>query len=208
MEAVRGEEFLRWAAGAGIGFDPRYRDSRRLRLLPPRDHARFWALPADPAAWPHFLLSLLEALDAWETAFLWPRPGSWPESGRSRSCNERVRDAVLRGAGVPDGWPGPVRFGRAECGALAAVLFVYVAFGGCGDDDLFFIPDHGRQLVRTDHHDVVHAECGSEERVRKLVAGMAAAGYELPADPPDETFKRPAWMGGAEQAAAADRPRD
>jgi hypothetical protein len=52
-------------------------------------------------------------------------------------------------------------------------------------------------LLQTDHHDVIHAECRSEERVRELVAHMAAEGYELPGEPPDWTFKRPAWMGSA-----------
>jgi hypothetical protein len=196
MQAVSGEEFVRWTAGRGIGVDPRYPDSGCLILLPRADHARFWVVPADPAAWPDFVASLLGGLDEWTTGLLWRRSGGWPQFGQSRSYNEGVRDVILRGAGIPDGWPGAVRFNRGEEDALVAVLFVSMAFGWCVDDDLFFVPDHARQLVQTDHHDVVHAECGSEERVRELVAHMAAEGYELPAEPPDETFKRPAWMSG------------
>jgi hypothetical protein len=208
MEGVRGEEFLRWAAGVGIGFDPRYPDSRRLCLLPTREHARFWGLPADPAAWPHFVASLLDGLDEWASGFLWPRSGTWPESRQSQQYNEGVRDVVLRGAGVPDGWAGAVRIERDEEEALLAVLFVYMAFGWCVDDDLFFIPNHGRQLLQTDHHDVIHAVCASEGRVLKLVGDMAKACYELPTEPPDWTFKRPAWMAGAVPDAPEDRPRD
>jgi hypothetical protein len=55
----------------------------------------------------------------------------------------------------------------------------------------------GRQLLQIDHHSVVHAECASEERVLELVADMAAEGYELPAESPDWTFKRPACMSGS-----------
>src|SRR5262245_20152454 len=110
MEAVPGEAFLRWAAGVGVGFDPRYPDSRCLSLIPPREHARFWVLPADPFTWPRFAASLLGGLDEWGAGFLWPRAGSWPGSGRSQSYNEGVRDVLLRGAGIPDGWPGAVRF--------------------------------------------------------------------------------------------------
>ena len=33
------------------------------------------------------------------------------------------------------------------------MLFAYLAFGWCVDDDLFFVPDHGRQLLHADHHD-------------------------------------------------------
>jgi hypothetical protein len=193
MEAVPGEEFLRWAAGVGIDFDPRYPDT--LCLVPPRDHARFWALPGDPATWPHFVGSLLEGLDEWGAGFLWPRPGRWPQGRKSRSRKEGVRDVVLRGAGVPDGWAGPVRYRREEEEAVIAVLFAYLAFGWCGDDDLFFIPDHGRQLLQTDHHDVIHVECATEERVQELVSHMAGEGYLLPTELPDPTFKRPAWMG-------------
>jgi hypothetical protein len=173
----------------------RYPDSGCLRLLPPTDHARFWAVPADPAAWPHVAASLLGGLDEWTTGLLWPRSGSWPQFGRAQSHNDGVRDIVLRGTGIPDGWSGAVRFGRDEEDAIVAVLFAYLAFGWCVDDDLFFFPDHARQMVQADHHAVLHAECRSEVRVLALVAHMAAEGYELPTDPPDWTFKRPAWMG-------------
>jgi hypothetical protein len=197
MKPVPGEEFLRWATSAGIGFDPHYPDSRRLGFLPPRDHARFWVLPADPATWPHFVVSLLDGLDEWTIGYLWPRSGTWPEGGKSRSYNEGVRDVVLRGAGVPDGWAGAVQFERDEEDALLAVVFAYLAFGWCVDEDLFFIPDHGRQVLQTDHHDVIHVECASEERVQKLVEHMTEAGYALPTELPDWTFKRPAWMSSA-----------
>jgi len=88
------------------------------------------------------------------------------------------------------------------------VLFVYLTFGWCVDDDLFFIPDHGRQLLQTDHHDVIHVQCTSGERVQRLVHHMAEAGYELPREPPDWTFKRPAWMDSILPDSAEDRPHD
>lgn len=196
MLAVHGDEFLRWAAGAGIGFDPRYPESRRLSLLPPADHARFWVVPADPATWSHFAATLVGGLEQWAAGYLWPRSGGWPDSRQSQTYNEGVRDVVLRGAGIPDGWAGAVRFQRVDQDALVAVLVAYLAFGWCMDDDLYFVPDHGRQLLQTDHHDVVHAECASEQRVLELVALMTAEGYDLPDEPPDWTFKLPAWMGG------------
>jgi hypothetical protein len=194
MQEVSGEEFLHWVASHRIGIDPRYPDSGCLSLLPPTDHARFWVVPGDPARWPHLAAALLGGLDEWETGLLWPRLGHWPQFGSSRSRNERVRDVVLRGAGIPEGWSGAIRFWRDEEDTLVAVLFAFMAFGWCSKDDLFFVPDHARQLIQTDHHDAVHAECCSEERIRALVAHMAAKGYELPTEPPDETFKRPAWM--------------
>lgn len=166
-------------------------------------------MPSDPSAWPHFAASLLDGLDEWDSGFLWPRSdGRWPDPAQSQSYNEGVRDVLLRGAGIPGGWGGAVRFGRDEEEALVAVLYAFLAFGWCVDDDLFFVPDHGRQLLHTDHHDVIHVECASEERVQRLVAHMVEAGYELPTELPDWTFKRPAWMGGPDGGAAPEQGRE
>ena len=203
MEPVSSEDFLRWTSGVGIGFDPRYPESQCLSLLPPSEHTRFWVLPPDPATWPHFTASLLNGLDEWDNGFLWPRCGSWPNPAKSRSLNEGVRDVLLHGAGVPAGWAGAVRFSRDdEEDVLVAVMYAFLAFGWCGDDDLFFVPDHGRQLLQTDHHDVILVECSSGERMQKLVADIAKAGYQLPTKLPDWTFKHPTWMaapsGGSE----------
>jgi hypothetical protein len=208
-ERVSGDLFLEWATGVGLGFDPRYPDARCFGLLPPHESARFWVLPGDPGTWPHFIGSVLKGLDRWESGYLWPRSGQWPVVAESRSANDRVRDVVLHGAGIPDGWEGAVRFNREERSAILAVLFAYLAFGWHSGDDLYFVPDHGRQLVQTDHHDVLHVECTDESRVFELVAHMAAAGYELPTETPDETFKRPTWMGNAdaEPNAASDGNR-
>jgi hypothetical protein len=195
MEAIRNEEFLTWAARAGIGFDPSYPEASCLRFLPPCDFSRFWTLPDDPRTWPHFAGSLLEGLDCWSAGFLWPRSGQWPVAEHSSSYNEGVRDVVLRGAGIFDGWSGAIRFEHAEEDQILAVMFVFLAFGWCVDDDLYFIPDHGRQIVQTDHHDVVHVECLEENRIQEFVEHMAGAGYELPTELPDQTFIWPYWMG-------------
>src|SRR5262249_12825198 len=136
-------------------------------------------------------------LDKWDYGLLWPRSGSWPDPAHSRSYDESVRDLLLRGVGFPVGWAGGMRFKSNEKDALVAVLYAALAFGWCVDDDLFFVPDHGRQLLQTDHHGVVHVDCASEERVHSLVDHMARAGYELPSELPDRTFRRPAWMGSA-----------
>jgi hypothetical protein len=53
---------------------------------------------------------------------------------------------------------------------------------------------------------VAHVECRSEAGVRDPVEVMSAAGYELPKDPPDGTFKRPPWMDGG-GVAGSDRHR-
>lgn len=91
---------------------------------------------------------------------------------------------------------------------VVAIRVAFVASGWCIDDDLFFIPDDAEQMLQADHHDVFQIKCRSEERVREFVIRLAAAGYKLPAEPPDSTFTRPAWVGclEAEPGAARNRP--
>ena len=174
-------------------------DSPYLHLLPPSDHARFWVVKGDASGWPRFIATILARLDPWDHGFLWPREGVWPDAGSSR--NALVRDVMLRGAGIPANSAGAVRFERGETDALVAVLFAFVTFGWCGEDDLTFVPDHGQQLVQTDHHDVIHVQCRSEERMLEMTAKMLEKGYELPLEPPDWTFIRPAWMPPASEQA-------
>lgn len=188
MEAISESGFLACVADLNIGFHPRYPD--HLTLLPPAEHARFWVLPGDPATWPHFVSALLDGLDSWSAGYLWPRTGRWPATTECLTRNERIRQVTLRGAGIPDGWTGAVRFDRAEVDAAVAFL----TYGWHSPDDVWFVPDHGRQVVQTDHHDVIHAQCRDEGRMLSLVEHMAGAGYALPTEPPDATFKWPAWM--------------
>lgn len=192
MHLVAAQDFFQRVRSLGIDFDSRYPESGCLRVTSGGDHARFWEFPADPAAWPHFIASLLNGLDGWASGFLWPRSGAWPHGGQQE--DERVRTVILRAAGISPGWAGAVQFGRDEEDFILAVVVAFMMFGWCVNDDLFFIPDHGRQLLQTDHHAVVHGQCTSEDRVQQLAVHMAEAGYELPIELPDETFCRPYWM--------------
>lgn len=192
MEAIPTAQFLTWAGGLHLGPHPDYPD--HLALLPPTDHARFWVLPCNPATWPHFVSAILDGLNPWVTGYLWPRSGRWPAAADHLTRNERVRQVTLRGAGISDGWAGAVRFDRAEVDVAVAVLCAFLTYGWHSPDDVWFVPDHGRQIVQTDHHDVIHVECRDEARVLALVEHMAGMGYGLPAEPPDATFKWPAWM--------------
>jgi len=196
MEAIPRKAFFTWASRAGIGINPRYPASGFISLIPSRRHARFWELPADSVRWPHFVATMVAGLDEWKTAYLWPRSGGWPAAPEEWSHNEAARDVLLHSIGIPRGWAGAVRLIRGEQDKLLAVLTTYCTFGGCVDDDLFFVPDHGKQLLHSDHHDAIHVECASKKRLLQLVKHMAEAGFDLPTELPDPTFKRPAWMTG------------
>ena len=107
-DAISAKEFLDWAADFGVGFRPGSPD--HLTLLPPAGHAHAWALPADPAAWPPFLSALLNALDPWAAAYLWPRPGRWPVAATCTDRTQALRQHALRTAGCA----GAARFDRDE----------------------------------------------------------------------------------------------
>lgn len=194
MNTLTEDDFFRWAETVGIGLDERYPHSGCLAHRTYSNHRRFWVLPPDPEAWPSFVSQFLQGMDPWTHCYVWPRHGRWPNSKKSQYPTEGVRDITFRGAGVPDGWEGAVRFNQDEKDAVIAITFVQLAFGWSTPDDLFIIPDHGRQLIQTDHHDVVHVTCLDEERALRFVEFMSDAGYELPTDVPDRTFRRPSWM--------------
>ncbi len=205
-EAVPADAFLAWAAEAGIGFDPRYAGANSLGLLPGGESSRFWELPGHPYSAPYLVRAVLDGLDRWDFGYLWPREGRWPAAGATPLPSEQVRDVVLRGAGMPDGWAGAARVSRSEQLAVVAALFAALALGGDATSDLYFVPDHGRQVVQAGHHDVIHVECADEARVLAFVAHMQAAGFPLPTEPPDATFRWPHWMAQrhAEPGAVAD----
>ena len=199
MEKISNNEFFAWASGAGIGFDERYPGAQSLAFMPDRHLSRFWALPRDAGSWPYFAACFLEGVDPWSVIVVWPRAGRWPDAANSADWNESVRDVMLRGAGIPQGWVGAIRCSRQEMVVVIAVMFIYLAFGWCPADDLYLIPDHGQQYIQTNHHDVVHVEFLNEKRLSDFVAYMEFKGYPLPTKVPDGTFKRPSWMqrGGA-----------
>jgi hypothetical protein len=67
-------------------------------------------------------------------------------------------------------------------------------FGWSVAEDLYVVPDHGRYILQTDHHDVIHVSFHDARHVQHWVSEMARRGFDLSEDLPDSTFKRPSWM--------------
>ena len=42
--------------------------------------------------------------------------------------------------------------------------------------DVYFVPDHGRQLVWAGHHDTIHVECADEAEMAELVRAIGGDG--------------------------------
>lgn len=141
-----------------------------------------------------FLSHLLKGLDAWSECFLWPRGGWWPEVPASDRIIDQVEVRVLAGAGIVANTQGAVRYSAKELDQLITAVFAKLNFGWCLSDDLYIVPDHGRQFMQASHHDVVHVFTREEARMAQFMHHMEQEEFSLPAELPDATFKKPDWM--------------
>ena len=191
MDAVPPDEFFAWAAGVGVGTDPNYPQSGCLRLLGADRRSRYWVRPDDPDVVAEFIAAAVDALGDWQGGYLWPRAGRWPVEEPPELHDGRVTN--LQWAGVPSGRACAARVRPTERPQLIAALDRALLFGGDAADDLFFVPDHGRAVLWAGHHDALYLDTATPGEMRAAVEALAAAGYHLPTEPPDGTFRRPPW---------------
>lgn len=196
MKTMTEKQFLKWAAEKGLGPDPKYPNSAVLDFQGPSE-SRFWKVPEGAAQRPYFLSTLIDLMGEWQTCYVWRHLGRWPDP--ANVSPHRITDAVelniLRGVGVPLGTAAVIAFDRSERAALVTLLFSTTIFGWSVADDLYVVPDHARQLLQTDHHDVIHVSFAADDDLRHWVSKMAEEEYDLPKELPDATFRRPDWMG-------------
>ncbi len=195
MKNLHYSEFLQWAETKGIAFDPAYPRSGTLSYVENQD-SRFWVTPKQPEQQPFFIASLLELLGDWQWCRAWRSKGSWPSPAHidPDDFNELVEMTILRGLGLPLGTTDAVEFERGELSQLITLLFTTTVFGWSVAEDLYVVPDHGREFLKCSHDDVVHAIFRDANDVQSWVQKMSKRGFDLPTEPPDGTFKRPAWM--------------
>jgi hypothetical protein len=101
---------------------------------------------------------------------------------------------ILKGLGVPLGTADVVEFMRDEFDMLLTLIYSTTVFGVSVGEDLYIVPNDGRCILQTDHHDVIHVHFRQSAEVDRWVSEMAMRGFPLPEDLPDETFKQPPWM--------------
>ena len=192
MNTLNKDDFLKWAAEKGIQTDSRYPHSAELTFDGGSD-SRFWCVPSDPRQRPSFIAAMLELMGEWKTCYVWRHLGRWPEPDlRTRSNpNSIIELLIAQKIGLPRGGHDIVVFDRSEYDALLTLIFVTICFGWSVGDDLYIVPDHATQILRTDHHDVIHADFRSQKDVERWVDEMSRRGFDLPDDLPDATFKRP-----------------
>jgi hypothetical protein len=132
----------------------------------------------------------------WQMCYVWRHLGRWPDPNTVdvRRVNDVVECRILQGLGVPLGTADVVIVERSELPTLTTLLFSTTVFGWSVGEDLYVVPDHGRQVLQTDHHEVVHVSFRDAREIDHWVSEMAQRGFDLPEDVPDSTFKRPSWM--------------
>jgi hypothetical protein len=195
MTTLTESAFLAWAERMGLCLDERYPESAVLVFRTDQED-RFWEVPFEPERRPHFILSLLELMGAWQQCYTWRHLGSWPHAVDPSRVNDVVERRILEGLGLPMGTADIVRFERQELDKLVTLVFSTTIFGWSVGEDLYIIPDHARYVIQTDHHNVIHVSFRDKTDVGRWVKEMEYYGFPLPEDIPDATFKRPHWMKG------------
>jgi hypothetical protein len=198
MNTVAPDEFLQWASAKGLRLDPKYPESAVLDFQS-HTESRFWVVPPQPELRPYFLASLIDLMGEWQTCYAWRHLGNWPDSQciDPPRINNAVEMLILKGLGLPLGTSAVVQFDRRERESLVTLLFSTTVFGWSVGEDVYVVPDHARQIIQTDHHNVVHVSFVDAGDLKRWVSKMSDEGFDLPDELPDATFKRPPWMDGS-----------
>ncbi len=194
MERIEEKTFIEVVSQLGITVDSRYPETAGLNFAIDSKISRFWEIPEEARNIPYFVETILSALDAWESVYVWKQMGGWFTSIKGERLNDDVQAVIYQGIGITENNADILRFARNELTELVTLTFNQLVFGWHVGDDLYIIPDHGRQMIKTSHHDVVHVYVRDQSTMERFINTMAAKGFELPEDIPDGTFKRPDWM--------------
>jgi len=194
MKTLRETEFLRWANRLGLFIDERYPQSAVLSFQPDPQLDRFWEVPPEPERRPYFVASMLDLMGDWHSCHVWRHLGSWPEAADASRINDVVELQILKGLALPLGTADVVQFSRSELDKLVTLIFATTIFGWSVGEDLYVVPNDGRYVLQTDHHEVIHVCFRVESDLADFVKGMEARGFPLPDAVPDATFKQPSWM--------------
>jgi hypothetical protein len=194
MKSLTEMQFLRWAEKHSIEIDDNYPKSAVLSFVPDPDLDRFWEIPDEPERRPYFIEQLLKGIGNWQSCYVWRHLGSWPDEPNYQRPNDKVEYRILCGIGLPMGTADIVMFERHDLDKLVTLIFSTTIFGWSVGEDLYVIPDNGQYIVKTDHHGVLHISFRNNDDLEKSVKQMKEAGFPLPGEIPDPTFKRPEWM--------------
>jgi hypothetical protein len=207
MNRIKEKKFIKTIKQKGITIDSSYPDSAEVSFKNDLELSRFWKIPEGARRIPYFVDTILGALDPWESAYVWKHLGSWVSRVKGERLNDDLQAVIYRGVGIADDNADILEFKRNELHVLIALIFNQLVFGWHVEDDLYIIPNHGKQIIKTDHHDVVHVLFRDDSTMKQFIEEMSKNGFELPNDLPDETLKKPDWMKITIHASGRDMNR-
>jgi hypothetical protein len=195
MRSLSPDAFLQWAGDRGIGRDAQFPDSEHLVFTGLSGDSRYWEYPQEASIIPLFIDTLLIAVGRRQRFWLYPGHGYWSLGGPSESWPQtQIWKASIHGLGVPMGLVGAVGIDAAQGDVLEALLFLQVTLGPSVYVDMIAIPEDGHFVLYFEHHKVVHVSFRDRVRLQTSVGVLAGAGFPLPAEAPDGTFKQEPWM--------------
>ena len=194
MKRLSEPAFLKILKPLGIEVGDGYPKVVNLSFDKKAGDARYWALPMAARRFPFFCLTILELLGEWQVCYAWRHMGGWPEKLDPDRINDCVEFHILRGLAMPCGTTDAIGFEREEVSELVTLMFSSLVFGWSVGEDLSIVPDHGRYIVQTDHHDVIHVIFRDEEECEPFAEEMESRGFAVPTEAPDATFKAASWM--------------
>ncbi len=188
MKPLRGETFLSWAAEAGIGRDPRFKNSLKLVFQRGRSHSCYWTIPPDQEEAERLFRLVLEAVWGAGDMAVWPRDGSW------WTFRERLEDLdpespfgeIIRSLENP-----AALVGRDEIGELIKFLWFTMKESWRLSDDIHLISTDRSCILLLSHHQTLHASSSDLENLKRTVEHLALGGFPLLEERPDWTFKHP-----------------
>jgi hypothetical protein len=192
MELISETALKKWLAKRNLLWEEKY---GRIDIPGDARESRFWVLPEPARRIVYFLTVALESIDPWEQLVICKQGASgWYSADAGDRPLEAVHDQVVASTGLPREFRGAIRVDRTDYTSILTLLFNQLLFGWCMWDDVYVIPDHADQIIKTSHHDVLHVDFRDRKRVDSFVAAMAAREFLLPETVPDGTFKTPHWM--------------
>lgn len=186
VRLVSKEDFIKWAETHKITTNVQEGLS-----FSEKSHSRYWVIPEKASAMPFFFSKILEGLDPWDNCYLWKDEGEWCLGLSERSLPyHRILANIMERMGIPEGFKGVIRYSKEELYDILTVLCSQTAYGWTVTDNIFVIPDHGRQIVRTDHcDDLVYVSFIDEGRLQEFVRCLANHDIKLPDRPRGASLK-------------------
>lgn len=197
MQSIPEATFREWLAAAGIVRHPTWGNTDSLCFADADDYSRFWFPSFVPSDLPGFLGTAFRALSAAGPYYLMRRGGGdFYEDLTSAPLGNHVINDTLRMCGVPAQASGGLRLATEEHKSLLAIVLAFYIHGWSIGEDLYVFSEERDAVLMTSHHGELAGHFPSAERMEGFRTQMLEAGYDLPDQVPDETFKSPAWLKG------------